>query len=349
MLEDLVGLIKTEWISFCLSLKLQNDIKGGIIHMYRPNDDRYKDMIFNFCGRSGLKLPAISLGLYQNFSKAEGYDTPRKMIQTAFDLGVTHFDIANNYGDGHAEVVFGKILKEDFKGYRDEMIISTKAGYEMWPGPYGDWGSRKSLISSLDQSLNRLNLDYVDIFYHHRPDPNTPLEETAGALDTIVKQGKALYVGVSNYAGKEAKEMATLLKEQKTPFIIHQPQYSMFTRKPEEDLFPVLEKEGIGAIAFQPLLQGLLTSKYLKHPHTFSDTDLLQQQVEKVSKLNQIAESREQTMAQMAIAWVFQQKAVVSALVGASRPEQIIENVNALKQLIFSVEELRAINDILMS
>lgn len=315
--------------------------------MYTPKENRYEKMIFNHCGKSGLKLPAVSLGLYQNFSKAEGYDVPRKTIQTAFDLGVTHFDLANNYGEGNAETVFGKILKQDFKNYRDEMIISTKAGFEMWPGPYGDWGSRKSLISSIDQSLGRLNLDYVDIFYHHRPDPNTPLEETAGALDTIVKQGKALYVGLSNYSGVDVKKMSAILKEQKTPFVIHQPQYSMFSRGPEEDLYPVLEEEGIGAIAFQPLLQGLLTSKYLNNPNAFKGNEVRLREVEKVRKLNEIAESRGQTMAQMAIAWVFQQKAVISALIGASRPEQVIENVNALKRLEFSSDDIKAINDIL--
>lgn len=315
--------------------------------MYTPKEDRYQDMIYNHCGKSGLKLPAVSLGLYQNFSKAEGYDVPRKIIQTAFDLGVTHFDLANNYGAGNAEVVFGEILKQDFKGYRDEMIISTKAGFEMWPGPYGEWGSRKSLISSLDQSLTRLDLDYVDIFYHHRPDPNTPLEETAGALDTIVKQGKALYVGVSNYSGEDAKKMAAILKEQRTPFIIHQPQYSMLTRGPEKDVFPALEEEGIGAIAFQPLLQGLLTFKYLNSPEAFLGNEEKLLQVEKVRKLNEIAERRGQTMAQMAIAWVFQQKAVISALIGASRPEQVVENVNSLKHLDFSSDEIQAIDTIL--
>lgn len=316
--------------------------------MYRPNDNRYDDMIFNFCGTSGLKLPAVSLGLYQNFSEVEGYDMPRKMIQTAFDLGVTHFDIANNYGDGNAEVIFGKILKQDFEGYRDEMIVSTKAGYEMWPGPYGNWGSRKSLISSLDQSLKRLDLDYVDIFYHHRPDPHTPLEETADALDTVVRQGKTLYVGVSNYSGDDVKKITSILKEKRTPFIIHQPQYSMFTRGPEADLFPVLEEEGIGAIAFQPLLQGLLSSKYLNDSDAFLGNEERRIQIEKVRKLNKIAKERQQTMAQMAIAWVFQQKAIVSALIGASRPEQVIENVNAIQQLAFSVEEIKAINDILI-
>lgn len=315
--------------------------------MYKPSEARYDNMQYNSCGNSGLKLPGISLGLYQNFSKTEGYDTPRKTIQTAFDLGITHFDLANNYGAGHAEVVFGKILKQDFEGYRDEMIISTKAGFEMWPGPYGNWGSKKSLLSSLDQSLKRLDLEYVDIFYHHRPDPNTPLEETAGALDLAVRQGKALYVGVSNYSGEDTKRMAAILRDLKTPFIIHQPQYSMFTRGPEQNVFPALEEEGIGAIAFQPLLQGLLTSKYLNQPNAFSDDPHRKAQLEKVKKLADIAEIRDQTMAQMAISWVFHQKAVVSALIGASRPEQVIENVNALKNLDFTEKELADINAIL--
>lgn len=315
--------------------------------MYQPNEKRYEEMIYNHCGKSGLKLPAVSLGLYQNFSKAEGYDTPREIIQTAFDLGVTHFDIANNYGAGNAEVIFGKILKQDFAGYRDEMIISTKAGYEMWPGPYGDWGSRKSMIASLDQSLRRLELDYVDIYYSHRPDPNTPLEETAGALDTVVKQGKALYVGVSNYSGAETTKIAAILKEQKTPFIIHQPQYSMFTREPEKDLFPVLAEEGVGAIAFQPLLQGLLTAKYLNQPGAFSEDEQRLGQLNKVRKLAEIAQSRGQTMAQMAIAWVLHQKIVISALIGASRSEQVIENVKSLNQLDFTTDEISRINQIL--
>lgn len=326
---------------------------------YKPSESRYSEMIYNYCGKSGLKLPAISLGLFRSFSKADGYDNPRQLIQTAFDHGVTHFDIANNYGDGNAEEVFGKILKQDFQGYRDEMVISTKAGYYMWPGPYGDWGSRKYMISSLDQSLKRLDLDYVDIYYSHRPDPNTPLEETAGALDTVVKQGKALYVGISNYSAKETKEMAKILKELKTPFIIHQPQYSMFIREPEKELFPVLEEEGIGGIVFQPLFQGLLTSKYIneipndsrvaKKLEHFSTNDITNERIDKVRELMVIAESRNQTMAQLAIAWTLHQKSVVSALIGASKKEQLIENIGAINNLSFTEEELTAIDNILKS
>lgn len=314
---------------------------------YNPSESRYNKMVYNRCGKSGLKLPAISLGLYKNFNKSNGYDNPRELIQTAFDLGVTHFDIANNYGAGNAEVVFGKILKQDFTEYRDEMIISTKAGYTMWPGPYGDWGSRKYMIASLDQSLKRLELDYVDIYYSHRHDPNTPLEETAGALDFLVRQGKALYIGISNYPAEATKEMVRLFKELKTPFIIHQPQYSMFIRQPEEKLFSVLEEEGIGAIPFQPLYQGLLTSRYIGVPPNNLRDDVTKEQIAKVEKLAVIAEARDQSMAQLAIAWVLNQKAVVSALIGASSSEQLVENVNAINNLAFTSEELKAIDDIL--
>ena len=331
--------------------------EGELLLTYRPSESRYNEMIYNYCGKSGLKLPAVSLGLFRSFSKADGYDNPRELIQTAFDHGITHFDIANNYGDGNAEEVFGKILKQDFLGFRDEMIISTKAGYYMWSGPYGDWGSRKYMISSLDQSLKRLNLDYVDIYYSHRHDPNTPLEETAGALDAVVKQGKALYVGISNYPAKETKEMAKLFKELRTPFIIHQPQYSMFIREPEKELFPVLEDEGIGAIVFQPLYQGLLTSKYVegipddsrvaKKVEHFSSDDVTKERVAIVRKLMKIAEARNQTMAQLAIAWTLQQKSVVSALIGASKKDQLIENIGAINHLSFTEEELKAIDHIL--
>ena len=324
---------------------------------YKASETRYSDMIYNYCGKSGLKLPAVSLGLFRSFSKADGYDNPRELIQTAFDHGITHFDIANNYGNGNAEEVFGKILKQDFRGFRDEMIISTKAGYHMWPGPYGDWGSRKYMIASLDQSLKRLDLDYVDIYYSHRHDPNTPLAETAGALDTVVKQGKALYVGISNYPAKETKEMAEIFRELNTPFIIHQPQYSMLIREPEVELFPVLEDEGIGAIVFQPLFQGLLTSKYVegipndsrvaKKIEYFSADDVSRKRIAKVKKLMEIAEARNQTMAQLAIAWVLRQKAVVSALIGASKKEQLIENIGAINHLSFTEEELSAIDGIL--
>lgn len=326
---------------------------------YKPSESRYSEMVYNHCGKSGLKLPAVSLGLFRSFSKSDGYDNPRELIQTAFDHGITHFDIANNYGAGNAEKVFGEILKQDFQGYRDEMIISTKAGYDMWPGPYGDWGSRKYMISSLDQSLKRLDLDYVDIYYSHRHDPNTPLEETAGALDTLVKQGKALYVGISNYPAKETREMAALFRELKTPFIIHQPQYSMFIREPEKELFPALEDEGIGAIVFQPLFQGMLTSKYIdeipndsrvaKKIDYFSADDITKERIEKVRKLMVIAKERNQTMAQLAIAWALHQKSVVSALIGASKKDQLIENIGAIHHLAFTKEELVAIDNILIS
>ncbi|OZM58068.1 L-glyceraldehyde 3-phosphate reductase [Lottiidibacillus patelloidae] len=326
---------------------------------YTPKEDRYEKMIYNYCGNSGLKLPAISLGLWHNFGKNDDFENARKMIQTAFDLGITHFDLANNYGPpaGSAEETFGEILRSDLDGYRDELLISTKAGYGMWEGPYGDWGSRKYLISSLDQSLKRLGLDYVDIFYSHRFDPNTPLEETIGALDQIVKQGKALYVGISNYPAQETKRASELLKELKTPFIIHQPAYSMFNRWVEDGLTDVLEQEGLGAIAFQPLAQGLLTNKYLnempKDSRAASESvflnqhDLTEEKLMQVRKLNDIAQERGQSLAQMAIAWVLRKKTIASALIGASRPSQIIENVEAISHLEFSEEELQKIDKII--
>lgn len=325
---------------------------------YSPNDDRYEKMIYNYCGKSGLKLPAISLGLWHNFGNHDDFENARKMIQVAFNLGITHFDLANNYGPpaGSAEENFGKIVNSDLKGYRDELLISTKAGYGMWEGPYGDWGSRKYLISSLDQSLNRLGLDYVDIYYSHRFDPNTPLEETMGALDTVVRQGKALYVGISNYPAEETKRASSILKELKTPFIIHQPAYSMFNRWIEDGLTNVLEEEGIGAIAFQPLAQGLLTNKYLQgvpnDSRAASDSvflnakDVSEEKLVKVRKLNDMANKRGQTLAQMAIAWVLNQKTISSALIGASRVSQIVENVEALSNLEFSKEELEQINNL---
>lgn len=326
---------------------------------YHPSDDRYSKMVFNRCGQSGLDIPAISLGLFRNFDQADGYDNPRRLIQTAFDHGITHFDIANNYGNGYAEEVFGRILKADFKDFRDEMIISTKAGYGMWPGPYGDGGSRKYMIASLDQSLRRLGLDYVDIYYSHRPDPSTPIEETAYALDHLVKQGKALYIGISNYNAEQTKHISVIFRDLKTPFIVHQPKYSMFMREPEKTLFPVLEEKGIGAIVFQPLFQGLLTNKYIdripgdsrakKNIAHFSVDDITKERIQKVKALATLAYDRNQSVAQLAIAWVLHQKAVTSALIGASTPEQLIENVNAVQHLSFTDDELQAIDDILSS
>src|SRR6201991_40567 len=283
---------------------------------YVPSADRYKKMQYRRCGNSGIKLPAISLGLWHNFGHVDVTETYRKILHLAFDSGITHIDLANNYGPppGSAEENFGRILKKDFRHYRDEMIISTKAGYTMWDGPYGDWGSKKYLVSSLDQSLKRMKLDYVDIFYHHRPDPETPLEETMAALDLIVRQGKALYVGISNYKAPEAKKAITMLKEMGTPIIIHQPKYSMFERWVEGGLLDVLEKEGIGCIPFSPLAQGLLTNKYLKgipedsraHKSTgfLKESEVTQEKIAKVRRLNELATKRDQTLAQMALAWI---------------------------------------------
>lgn len=326
---------------------------------YQPETTRYDSMKYNRCGKSGLKLPAISLGLWHNFGGGDTFDNGRALIRKAFDLGITHFDLANNYGPppGSAEENFGEILRKDFSGYRDEMVISTKAGYGMWPGPYGDWGSRKYLVSSLDQSLKRMNLDYVDIFYHHRPDPDTPLEETMMALDQIVRQGKALYVGISNYGVEETKQAIGILKELKTPLLIHQPAYSMFNRWVENGLTDLLQEEGAGAIAFVPLAQGLLTNRYLNgipqdsralKPNSFlNENDVSEEVLEKVAKLNGIAQERGQSLAQMALAWVLRDGKITSALIGASKVSQIEENVAALQNLEFSQDELRAIDDIL--
>lgn len=327
--------------------------------VYQPNNNRYDAMIYNRCGKSGLKLPAISLGLWHNFGGEDRFENGRALIRKAFDLGITHFDLANNYGPppGSAEENFGEILRKDFSGYRDEMVISSKAGYGMWPGPYGDWGSRKYLVSSLDQSLKRMNLDYVDIFYHHRPDPETPLEETMTALDHIVRQGKALYVGISNYGVEETKQAIQILKELKTPLLIHQPAYSMFNRWVENGLTDLLQEEGAGAIAFVPLAQGLLTNRYLNgipqdsralKPNSFlNERDVSEDVLEKVARLNGIAQERGQSLAQMALAWVLRDGKITSALIGASKVSQIEENVAALQNLEFSQDELRAIDDIL--
>jgi L-glyceraldehyde 3-phosphate reductase len=326
---------------------------------YLPSNERYASMKYNRCGKSGLKLSAISLGLWHNFGGVDVSENARAMIRRAFDLGITHFDLANNYGPppGSAEETFGKILKTDLSAYRDELIISTKAGYKMWEGPYGDWGSRKYLVASLDQSLKRMGLDYVDIFYSHRPDPETPIEETMAALDHIVRQGKALYVGISSYNLEQTKEASRILKELGTPCLIHQPSYSMFNRWIEGPLQSFFQEEGIGSIAFCPLAQGLLTNKYIngipEDSRAASKTGVLKQTsvteevVNKIIKLNKIATARGQSMAQMALAWVLREGKVTSALIGASRVAQIEENIKALDNLEFSTEELQIIDDIL--
>jgi len=323
---------------------------------WHPADNRYETMIYNRCGRSGLKLPAISLGLWHNF----GNDTPHKLkqaiCQKAFDLGITHFDLANNYGPppGSAEIAFGEILRNDFRGYRDELIISTKAGYEMWPGPYGEWGSRKYVLASLDQSLKRMGLDYVDIFYSHRYDPETPLEETMGALDHAVRSGRALYVGISSYNSQRSREAAAILRQMGTPFIIHQPSYSMINRWVEEDgLLDTLDGLGVGSIVFSPLAQGMLTSKYLggipedsraAQGKSLRQNFLNEKTIANITSLNGIAEKRGQTLAQMALAWVLRGGRVTSALIGASRPSQVEDCVGALNNLDFSAGELTEID-----
>lgn len=327
---------------------------------YQPNLNRYDSMKYRRCGNSGLKLPALSLGLWHNFGNVDDKKVYEQTIFTAFDAGVTHFDLANNYGPppGSAEENFGKILKENFKNnLRDELIISSKAGYYMWPGPYGEWGSRKYLISSLDQSLKRMGLEYVDIFYHHRPDPDTPLEETMQTLHDIVKQGKALYVGISNYKKEEAKNAIDLLKKMGTPCLIHQPKYSMFERWVEDGLLNVLEETGTGCIPFSPLAQGLLTDKYLKGIPTDSRVakgvgfltakNLTEEKINKIQKLNIIAVQRGQSLAQMALSWILKDKRITSVLIGASKPEQITDSIKCLNNIVFSEEELRRINSIL--
>ena len=327
---------------------------------YLPNEKRYEQMLYRRCGRSGILLPALSLGLWHNFGHVNDFSLARKIVRTAFDLGITHFDLANNYGPpyGSAEENFGRILKKDLLSYRDELIISSKAGWDMWPGPYGNHGSRKYLIASLDQSLKRMGLDYVDIFYHHRPDPATPLEETMQALDQIVRQGKALYVGISQYPADLARKAAALLKEMGTPCLIHQPRYNLMDRWVEKDgLLNVLDDEGIGLIAFSPLAQGVLTDKYLngipedsraKKDGRYLKTEQISPAVVgKMGKLNEIARQRDQSLAEMAIAWLLKDKRVTSVLVGVSRPEQLKDNVGALNNLSFSPEELNAIEEIL--
>ena len=327
--------------------------------MYQPLDNRYDAMHYRRCGVSGVKLPAISLGLWHNFGEVDVFEDSRAMIRRAFDLGITHFDLANNYGPppGSAEETFGNVLRKDLAQFRDELIISTKAGYLMWPGPYGEWGSRKYLIASLDQSLRRMGLDYVDIFYHHRPDPETPLEETMGALAHIVRSGKALYVGISSYSAQGTRQAAQLLNTLGTPCFIHQPRYSMFDRWIEGDLLSALREEGIGCIVFSPLAQGLLTDKYLNgipagsrasKPHGFLKPEqVTEDKLSKILGLNELAMARGQTLAQMALAWVLRHSEVTSAVIGASRSEQIDDAVGALEHLKFTTEELLAIENIL--
>ncbi|MDM5339567.1 L-glyceraldehyde 3-phosphate reductase [Fictibacillus enclensis] len=328
--------------------------------VYSAVNNRYETMKYNRSGRSGLQLPAISLGLWHNFGGVDSYENGRAMLRRAFDLGITHFDLANNYGPpaGSAEEMFGNILKTDFAPYRDEMIISTKAGYYMWPGPYGEWGSKKYLTASLDQSLKRMGLDYVDIFYSHRPDPNTPLEETMAALDSVVRQGKALYVGISSYSPEQTEEAIRILNDLGTPLLIHQPSYSMLNRWIEDGLQDVLEENGVGSIAFCPLAQGLLTPKYLdgvpedsraaKSTGALDENSVTPEVIEKVKRLNDIAANRGQSLPQMALAWVLRGGKVTSALIGASKVSQIEDNVKALDNLDFSDEELQRIDDILM-
>ena len=324
---------------------------------YRPSPARYESMHYNRCGRSGLKLPAISLGLWHSFGFNRSVNSMRAICRTAFDCGITHFDLANNYGPppGSAEINFGEILRTDFRGHRDELVISTKAGYDMWPGPYGEWGSRKYLMASLDQSLKRMGLDAVDIFYSHRFDPDTPLEETMGALDAAVRQGKALYAGISSYNSRRTREAAAILKRLGTPCLIHQPSYSLVNRWIETDgLLDTLADEGIGAIVFSPLAQGLLTDKYLKgvpadsraaEAQFFKPDFLTPETLAHVRALNGIAERRGQSLAQLALAWALRDKRVTSALIGASRPEQVVDSVKALDKLDFSADELKAIDN----
>jgi L-glyceraldehyde 3-phosphate reductase len=325
---------------------------------YSPNANRYSEMIYRVCGRSGLKLPVLSLGLWHNFGDASPLERQRELLRVAFDLGITHFDLANNYGPpaGSAEVNFGRLLREDFRVYRDELIISTKAGWEMWPGPYGQGGgSRKYILASLDQSLRRMGLEYVDIFYSHRFDVDTPLEETASALATAVQHGKALYVGISSYSAGKTSEMAKLLREWEIPCLIHQPSYNMLNRWIEGELLYTLEKEGIGCIVFTPLAQGLLTAKYLHGVpqdarirqaggDSLKQSHLSEENLARIRALNDIASARGQSLAQMALAWTLRDKRVTSALIGASRAEQVRENVAALDNLEFSETELALID-----
>lgn len=325
---------------------------------YSADPSRYDDMAYRRVGRSGLKLPAVSLGIWQNFGSVTPYETSRAILLRAFDLGVTHIDAANNYGPvpGSAEETLGRVLKTDLAPYRDELIISTKAGYGMWPGPYGDWGSRKYMLASLDQSLKRLGLEYVDIFYSHRPDPETPLEETMGALASAVRAGKALYVGVSNYSAEQTRQAAAILRQMGVPCLIHQPRYNMFDRWIEDGLQDVLDEEGMGSIAFSPLAQGLLTDRYLggipadsraARGAFLKEADITPERLDVIRKLNGIAAERGQSLAQMAIAWILRGGRVTSALVGASSVGQLENNLGALRQLEFTADELAAIEAVL--
>lgn len=329
---------------------------------YIPSEDRYSKMVYSRCGKSGVLLPAISLGLWHNFGSVDDFENGRNIIRRAFDRGITHFDLANNYGPapGTAEENFGKILKQDFTGnLRDELIISSKAGYLMWPGPYGEWGSRKYLLSSLDQSLKRMQLEYVDIFYSHRPDPDTPLEETMMALDTAVRSGRALYAGISNYKAPEAKKAIEILKQLGTPCLIHQPKYSMFERWVEGGLLDVLEDYGVGCIPFSPLAQGMLTNKYLKgipessraaNAHGFlKKTDITEEKLQQIGQLNEMAKQRNQSLAQMALAWLMKDKRITTVLIGASSVAQLDDNLACLENLNFSSGELKEIETILKS
>ena len=325
---------------------------------YSPSIERYDNMNYRRCGKSGIRLPEISLGLWHNFGSVDVLENFRKILWRAFDKGITHFDLANNYGPlpGSAEENFGIILKKDFSNLRDEMIISTKAGWEMWPGPYGNFGSRKYLLSSLDQSLKRMKLDYVDIFYHHRPDPETPLEETMAALNLIVQQGKALYVGISNYRPTEAAKAIELLRSMGTPCLIHQPKYSMFERWVEGGLLDLLGKEGVGCIPFSPLAQGLLTDKYLKGIPQDSRaargvflkaSQITEEKLQQIIKLNDMAKERGQTLAQMALSWILKDPRVTSVLVGASKPQQLSDSIHSLDNYSFTTDELTKIEGIL--
>ncbi|ATA21282.1 L-glyceraldehyde 3-phosphate reductase [Gibbsiella quercinecans] len=328
--------------------------------VYQANAFRYQDMTYRRCGRSGLKLPAVSLGLWHNFGDTSPNEQARSLICHAFDLGITHFDLANNYGPppGSAEQTFGRILNSDLRPYRDELIISTKAGYTMWPGPYGDWGAKKYLVASLNQSLKRLGVEYVDIFYHHRPDPHTPLEETLAALDLLVRQGKALYIGLSNYPPEQARRAFRILRQLGTPCVIHQPKYSMFERGAEAELLGALQEDGVGAIAFSPLAGGVLTDRYLQgipqDSRAASASPFLKpeslsaEKLEKVQRLNLLAQQRGQKLAQMALAWVLRHAGITSVLIGASKTSQIDDAIGMLAQQGFSETELRQIDDILL-
>lgn len=325
---------------------------------YVPNPQRYQEMQYNRCGNSGVLLPKISLGLWHNFGFFDSFENARNILKKAFDLGITHLDLANNYGPpyGSAEENFGRILKKDFANHRDELFIASKAGYDMWPGPYGNHGSKKYLVASLDQSLKRMGLDYVDVFYHHRPDTETPLEETMAALDLMVRQGKTLYIGLSNYSHEETLKAHKILKDLGTPCLIHQSKYSMFERSREKTLFPTLLNEKIGSIVFSPLAQGMLTDKYIDgipansragKDKTYLQTDTVTQNLEKIKQLHELAVSRGQKLSQMAIAWILTQPAITSVLVGASSPEQLQENIKATENTLFSEEELAKIDQIL--